>query len=279
MGLVRCLDSLERRTETMSNTDYRNLLSLHGQVFVVLGAGQGIGEEVVRALSQCGARVVCVDSVLERAQQVASANNGIALAADVTKPEEMDRVFSEAAKVQGSGPLGVVNVVGMVIRNELASEDAGSWKRQFELVLDHVWLTLHFGAKAMKDRGGNMVFIGSIAGHVVRSGAALAYASAKAGLHHLAKGAAQELAPQGIRVNVVAPGLTRTPRLVANNSADYWKQESSRIPMGRPGETSDVASAVLYLASPLAAYVTGNVIAVDGGSSLGAVGAFKLAAS
>ncbi len=265
----------------MSSTDYTQMLSLRGRVFVVLGAGQGIGEEVVRALSQCGASVVCVDSVLARAEQVAAAHGGVAMAADVTNPDDMRRVFGEVAKMHSDGPLGIVNVVGMVIRNELQAEDEdkGSWKRQFELVLDHAWLTLHFGAKAMGDKGGCMVFIGSIAGHVVRSGAALAYASAKAGLHHLVKGAAHELARSNIRVNVVAPGLTRTPRLVANNAAQYWEQESARIPMGRPGETSDVASAVLYLASPLAAYVTGNVIAVDGGSSLGAVGAFKLAAS
>jgi NAD(P)-dependent dehydrogenase (short-subunit alcohol dehydrogenase family) len=263
----------------MSSTDYSQMLSLQGRLFVVLGAGQGIGEEVVQALSQCGARVVCADSVLARAERVAAAHGGIAMQADVTRPEDMRQVFGAVAELPSDGPLGVVNVVGMVIRNELQAQDEGSWKRQFELVLDHAWLTLHFGAKAMVDKGGCIIFIGSIAGHVVRSGAALAYASAKAGLHHLAKGAAHELARSNIRVNVVAPGLTRTPRLVANNSAQYWEQESARIPMGRPGETSDVASAVLYLASPLAAYVTGNVIAVDGGSSLGAVGAFKLANS
>jgi 3-oxoacyl-[acyl-carrier protein] reductase len=95
----------------------------------------------------------------------------------------------------------------------------------------------------------------------------------------LVKGAAHELAQSGIRVNAVAPGLTRTPRLIENNPQEYWQRESARIPMGRPGEPSDVASAVLYLASPLSAYVTGNVIAVDGGFSLGAVGAFNLAAS
>ena len=263
----------------MSNVEYANLLSLQGRDFVVLGAGQGIGEQVVRALSQCGARVICVDSSPERAEQVAAAYGGIALPADITSRDDMKRVFGEVSRLQGDGPLGVVNVVGMVIRNEISSADEQSWKRQFEVVLDHAWLTLHFGANAMKGRGGCMVFVGSIAGSSVRSGAALAYATAKAGLHHLVKGAAHELAPSGIRVNAVAPGLTRTPRLIENNPEAYWQKESSRIPMGRAGEPSDVASAILYLASPLAAYITGNVIAVDGGFSLGAVGAFNLASS
>ena len=148
----------------MSATDYSQMLSLRGRIFVVLGAGQGIGEEVVQALSQCGAQVVCVDSVLARAEQVAAAHGGIAMAADVTRAEDMRRVFDAVAALPSDGPLGVVNVVGMVIRNDLRTEDEGNWKRQFELVLDHAWLTLHFGAKAMGERGGCMVFIGSIAG-------------------------------------------------------------------------------------------------------------------
>lgn len=263
----------------MTQVQYGNLLSLQGKVFVVLGAGQGIGEQVVCALSQCGARVVCVDSSQERAAAVAATYRGIALSGNVADRDDMKQVFVEVSRLQGDSPLGVVNVVGMVIRNEISVADEQSWKKQFELVLDHAWLTLHFGAAAMKGKGGCMTFVGSIAGNAVRSGAALAYASAKAGLHHLVRGAAHELAPSRIRVNAVAPGLTRTPRLVANNPQAYWDQEGARIPMGRPGEPSDVASAVLYLSSPLAAYVTGNVIAVDGGSSLGAVGAYNLAAS
>jgi NAD(P)-dependent dehydrogenase (short-subunit alcohol dehydrogenase family) len=99
------------------------------------------------------------------------------------------------------------------------------------------------------------VFVGSIAGSVVRSGAALGYASAKAALHHLVKGAAQELAPSGIRVNAVAPGLTRTPRLVQSNPQAFWEQQASQIPMRRTGSPQDVASAILFLCSPLASYI------------------------
>lgn len=259
--------------------NYAQLLSLEGRTYVVLGAGDGIGEQVVQALAQCGARVLCVDSSAAKAERVAAANQGVPAVADITNRADMERVFSQAASLAGTGPLGVVDVVGMVLRTTLEDADGTLWQRQFQLVIDHAWLALHFGARAMEGRGGSMVFIGSIAGSVVRSGPALAYASAKAGLHHLVRGAALELAPRGIRVNVVAPGLTRTPRLVQANPEGYWPAQAAHIPMGRVGETSDVASAVLYLSSPLASYVTGNIIAVDGGSSLNTGGGLSLAKS
>lgn len=258
--------------------NYKQLLDLENHTFVVLGAGDGIGEQVVSALSQCGARTVCVDTSPERAQRVAAAAGGIAVTGDVTSRSDMERVFAEAARIAGDGPLGVVDVVGMVIRTGLAQGTDADWKRQFNLVLDHAWLALQLGAPAMEGRGGSFTFIGSIAGSITRDGPALAYASAKAGLHHLARGAALELAPRGIRVNVVAPGLTRTPRLVQANQAGFWPGQAAQIPLRRVGEVSDVASAVLFLASPMASYITGNIIAVDGGTSL-APGGFTLAQS
>jgi NAD(P)-dependent dehydrogenase (short-subunit alcohol dehydrogenase family) len=257
---------------------YPHLLSLEGQSFVVLGAGDGIGEQVVTALAQCGATVMCVDTAQERAERVAQAHGGVACVADITQPADMERVFAQAAHLPGTGPLGVVDVVGMVLRTSLATTGFPEWKRQFEVVLDHAWLALQMGARAMQGRGGAFVFIGSIAGTVPRGGAALAYASAKAGLHHLVRSAALELGPQGIRVNVVAPGLTRTPRLVQSNPEGFWPEQAAQIPLRRVGETTDVASAVLFLASPMAQYITGNVVAVDGGSSLTS-GGFTLARS
>jgi NAD(P)-dependent dehydrogenase (short-subunit alcohol dehydrogenase family) len=258
---------------------YTDRLRLDGQSFIVLGAGQGIGEQSAHALAQSGAELLCVDIDPARAKTVAEAVGGHPFAADVTRAKDMAEVFSTAKNLFKTGPLGLVDVVGMVYGCGLSSDDDGSWHRQFQIVLDHAWLALKHGSRVMGDRGGSMVFVGSIAGSVVRSGAALGYASAKAALHHLVKGAAQELAPSGIRVNAVAPGLTQTPRLVQSNPQAFWEQQASQIPMRRTGSPQDVASAILFLCSPLASYITGNVIAVDGGSSLVMGAGFGLAHS
>jgi NAD(P)-dependent dehydrogenase (short-subunit alcohol dehydrogenase family) len=108
-----------------------------------------------------------------------------------------------------------------------------------------------------------------MAGLIARSGGLLAYGAAKAALHHLVRGAAQELAADGIRVNAVAPGLTRTPRLDAANPPAFWDEQSRHIPLGRPAAPADIAAAVLYLSTPMARHVTGHVLPVDGGASLG----------
>jgi NAD(P)-dependent dehydrogenase (short-subunit alcohol dehydrogenase family) len=116
------------------------------------------------------------------------------------------------------------------------------------------------------------VFVGSMAGLIPRAGPLLAYGSAKAALHHFVRGAAQELAAAHVRVNAVAPGLTRTPRLVAANPSAFWAEQARHIPLGKAAEVEDIASAILYLSTPMARHMTGQVLLVDGGTS-GASGA------
>lgn len=250
--------------------DYARLLRLDGRGFVVLGAGQGIGEQSSHALAQSGARVLCVDLDPERAEQVARATGGVAAVADVLSRASVEAVFRQAREQLGVPLAGVVDVVGMPIGKTLADMDDESWQLQFDLVVRHAWLAIQYGAPLMDD-GGSFVLVGSMAGSMARSGTLLAYGAAKAALHHMARSAAQELAPRRIRVNVVAPGLTRTPRLVDANSQAFWDAQSATIPLGRAATPADIAAAILYLSTPLAAHVTGNVVMVDGGASLGPV--------
>ena len=109
-----------------------------------------------------------------------------------------------------------------------------------------------------------MVFVGSISGLAHVAGQA-AYGSAKAALHQLVASMGRELAPSGVRVNAVAPGFTQTPRLLQILSSDQWTQVASIIPLGTQGQPSEIAAAILFLASDLSSYVTGQVLAVDGG--------------
>jgi NAD(P)-dependent dehydrogenase (short-subunit alcohol dehydrogenase family) len=247
---------------------YAELLRLDGQGFIVLGAGQGIGEQVAHALSQSGATVLCVDRESERAESVAAATGGYPCVSDITTREGMSAVFDTASAKLGTTLKGIVDVVGMVVAGALDQSQDVLWHKQFQLVLDHAWLALQFGAKALVAGGGSMLFIGSVAGNVPRGGSLLPYAASKAALHHLVRGAALELAASRIRVNAVAPGLTQTPRLLEANPASFWKSQADQIPLGRVGTPQDVAASVLFLSSALAAHITGTILTVDGGASL-----------
>jgi len=259
---------------------YADMLRLDNQGFVVLGAGQGIGEQVSHALAQSGAELMCVDFDAGRAETVAAAVGGQACVADITRADDVQRVFGAARQRFGNRFKGLVDVVGVPVGGGLAAMDPAQWQRQFDLVVGHAWLALQLAVPLMQaNGGGSMVFIGSMAGAVPRSGSLLAYGAAKAALHHLVKSAAQEFAGAGIRINAVAPGLTRTPRLQDANGEEFWQAQSASIPLGRPALTADIAASVLYLCTALSRHVTGNIVLVDGGASLGSAANLGIAKS
>jgi NAD(P)-dependent dehydrogenase (short-subunit alcohol dehydrogenase family) len=124
---------------------------------------------------------------------------------------------------------------------------------------------VQFGAPLLaRNGGGSVTVIGSISGVVAIAGQSL-YGSAKAALHHLVRCAAAEFGPGGVRVNAVAPGHTRTPRLVEKYDDAAWERFAAANPLRRPAEPEDIAATVLFLASDLGGYVTGNVLTLDGG--------------
>jgi NAD(P)-dependent dehydrogenase (short-subunit alcohol dehydrogenase family) len=243
---------------------YLQLLDLKGRGFVVLGAGQGIGEQAAHALAQARATVVCVDADAGRARQIARDVKGHACTADVTARADMERVFQEARSHLG-GVTGIVDIVGIARIKPLAAFDDAGWSEQFDQVLRHAFLTLQIGAAALKEAGGGTItFVGSLAGmRAVRDQSA--YGTAKAALHHLVRTMAGELAREKIRVNAVAPGFIRTPRLEQLLAADQWRLIEETIPLGRAAETWEIAAPLLFLACELSSHITGQVLAVDGG--------------
>jgi NAD(P)-dependent dehydrogenase (short-subunit alcohol dehydrogenase family) len=247
--------------------DYAGRLRLDGRTFVVLGAGQGIGRQTAHALAQSGATVCCVDRDPTLAGAVADEVGGLAITADVTDRADVERVFSVAAA--GTGPIrGVVDIVGLNVPGPLAALDDADWRRQFRVVVDHAFLAVQIGGRVISQAGGgSMVFVGSIAGTVTTGARHPAYGSAKAALHHLVAYAGKELAEARVRVNAVSPGVVLTPRSASNWSADQVQALAGLIPWGRPGDPSEIASAVLFLASDLSGYMTSQVMTVDGGLS------------
>jgi NAD(P)-dependent dehydrogenase (short-subunit alcohol dehydrogenase family) len=244
--------------------DYTAGLRLDGRVFVVLGAGQGIGRESAIALARNGATVACVDRDARLAGRVAEEVGGLAVAADATDREDVERVFSVSMQ---AGPVrGLVDIVGMNVSGQLASLDDAAWRQQFSVVVDHAFLSVQIGGRAMAGAGGgSMVFVGSIAGSVTTGARHPAYGAAKAALHHLVAYAGKELAESGVRVNAVSPGVVLTPRSSANWSPDQVGELHRLIPLGRPGTPADIAGPILFLASDLSGYITSQVLTVDGG--------------
>lgn len=246
--------------------DYLRSLRLDGRVFVVLGSGQGIGRQATLALAQAGATVVCVDRDSELAKTVADEVGGVPLTADITVRADVERVFREAR--MSAGPVrGLVDIVGRPHLGPLANLDDDRWRSQFALVVDHAFLAMQIGGREIAAAGGGaMVFVGSISG-VTRVPWQSAYGAAKAALHHLVVCMAGELAAAGVRVNAIAPGFVRTPRLGASLDDRQWAQVADLIPRGAPGSPSEIAGPILFLASDLASYVTGQVLCADGGLS------------
>jgi NAD(P)-dependent dehydrogenase (short-subunit alcohol dehydrogenase family) len=161
---------------------------------------------------------------------------------------------------------GVVDILGQPIIKPLSSVSDEDWQNQFDLVLKHAFLATQIGGRviAASGSGGTVTLVGSMAGLDAVKNHTL-YGTAKAALHHFARSSAAELGPQQIRVNVVAPGFTRTPKLEGRLTEAHWKKIESYYPLGKAATTSNIASIVLFLASGLSSHVSGQILAADGG--------------
>lgn len=248
-------------------TDFLSLLRLDGCGFVVLGAGQGIGEQAAHALAQAGARVLCVDRDELLARTIAETVRGVPCAADVTSRADMERIFATAKREFGRVH-GVVDIIGVAEIKPLSQVTDESWAQQFDIVLRHALLAIQVGGEMMAaDGGGTIAFVGSMSGERAVPNQT-AYAVSKAALHHLVRCAGAEYARREVRINAVAPGYVRTPRLNQRLSEDAWTAIGKVIPMGRPATPAEIAGPMLFLASGLSAHMTGEVIAVDGGAGV-----------
>ena len=252
------------RTDDSDVPDYPSRLRLDDRGFVVIGAGQGIGRQATHALTSVGARVFCVDKDGDLAADIAEEVGGVAWSGDATQRADAERLFADAESALGRID-GVVDIVGMARYASLVDLDDENWDWHFDIVLRHAWLALQLGAKRMTATGGgSMVFVASVSG-ITAAPLHAAYGAAKAGLMALVKSAAVELGPSNIRVNAVAPGVVWTPRVSAYLGDEGRARNSENAPLRRVALPEDIASALLFLASDLAGYVTGQTLVVDGG--------------
>src|SRR5581483_2599043 len=252
------------RTDDTEVPDYPGKLRLDGKNFVVIGAGQGIGRQATHALASVGANTMCVDLDADLAADIAKEVDGIAWSGDATKRPDAERLFTDAEAELGRID-GVVDIIGMARYTALLDIDDELWDWEHDIVLRHAFHAMQYGGRAMsKTGGGAMVFVASVSG---RTSAPLhsAYGAFKAALMGLVQSAAVELGPKGIRVNAVAPGMVWTPRVSQYVDAEGKKKNEENTPLRRVALPADIAAAILFLASDLAGYVSGQTLIVDGG--------------
>jgi 3-oxoacyl-[acyl-carrier protein] reductase len=263
---------------------------LTGQVAMVAGGGRGIGEATTRILAAAGASVAVVDNEAERAEAVAGSltadgADAIPVVADLRDEAACQGAIDAA--VDAFGGLDVLaNVAGGTQQTEwrhLKHWSTEEWDAVVHLNLRYVFWLCRGAIPHLEARGGgSIVSVASISG-VFGAPNHAAYGAAKAGLIQLTKTLAVECGRSGIRVNAVSPGAIATPATTATMSAERQATLSETTPLQRPGRPEDIARAILFLASPMAAYVTGQMILVDGGVSakfpLGGIGTHRSEAS
>ncbi len=240
-------------------------ISLAGRTAFVTGSTRGIGLAIARALHAAGARVAVVGRALERARAVAAelGEGAAGVGCDVTSADEVQAAV--AAAEQALGPIDIlVNNAGLTRDNILLRLTDADWDAVLDANLKGAFHTTRAVIKGMmKRRAGRIVNITSVVGLTGNKGQAN-YAASKAGLIGFTKSVAREYASRGVLANCVAPGFIATD-MTAALPDDARATLLQDIALGRLGQPDDVAGAVLFLASDLAGYVTGQVLVVDGG--------------
>jgi NAD(P)-dependent dehydrogenase (short-subunit alcohol dehydrogenase family) len=253
------------RTDDTEVPDYPSRLRLDGKGYIVLGAGQGIGRQASHALASVGANVVTVDLDPDLAADIAGEVGGTPWAGDCTSREDVERLFAEAKDTFGGKVDGFVDIIGMAQYMGLLDIDDDLWEWHQNIVLRHAYLAMQVGGKCMAETGGGvMTFVASVSG-ISSAPLHAAYGVAKAGLMSLVRSGAVELGPKNLRINAVAPGMVWTPRVSAYVGEEGRNKNIENTPLRRVALPEDIASALLFLSSPLSSYVNGQTLVVDGG--------------
>ena len=244
---------------------------LEGKIAFVTGGGSGIGAATAERFAQegatvviCGRRKQALDEVVAKIK--AAGGSAEAIVADVGNEAQFVGALEQAAKKHGSLDILVNNAMAYTWGG-IDSMTTADWHANFSTSVDGTFWGTRTALKLMAGKGGSIVNIGSICGTLgtpYMSG----YSAAKAAILNFSRAAAAEGAPAGVRVNVVIPAVVETPATAGMLADEASRKNTEKlIPMGRVGQSNELANAVLFLASDEASYVTGAALPVDGGRS------------
>ena len=246
---------------------------LDGRVALVTGATSGIGHATALRFAAEGARVALVGrdgaalgETLRRIEE--SGGAGLTVSADVTREEDARRAVDET--VAAFGGLDVlVNAAGIIANGTVETTPLSDWDAMMNVNLRSVFHLMQLAAPHLERRPGNVVNVSSVTGLRAFPGV-LAYCVSKAGVDQLTRCAALELAPKGVRVNAVNPGVVvtqihRRGGMAEERYADFLEHSKTTHPLGRVGTAEEVAELILFLASDRAAWITGATYSIDGG--------------
>jgi NAD(P)-dependent dehydrogenase (short-subunit alcohol dehydrogenase family) len=252
-----------------------NLFSIAGKTAVVTGGGGGIGLMITRGFIAAGAKVYIssrksdvIDAVAKELSDLPGSAGCVAIQADLGRADQCDRVAEEIARNEGKVDI-LVNNAGATWGEEYETFPDEAWDRVLNLNVKGVFhltraLTPALAAAGTADDPARIINIGSIDGLHVPFLDTFSYSTSKAAVHHLTRVLARKLAPQHITVNAIAPGPFES-KMMASTLNAFGDSIRATNPLGRIGTPQDMAGATIFLASRAGAYVTGAVIAVDGG--------------
>lgn len=245
---------------------------LAGRTALITGGGVGIGQAIAHRFARAGARVAVTYRTHEPDRDFldelahASGSKPVAVAVDATDEQQVADAVAVVDKELGGLDILVNNVGGLVQRATLAQLTLELWHTILRVNLDSTFLFTHHALPVIRRGSGRIINLASLAGHTGGHPGALAYATSKAALFGFTRALSNELAPHGITVNALAPGfIEATPFHDTFTTAQSKAKTVEGIPTGRAGVPDDVAGPALWLASDLAAYVTGTITDINGG--------------